>query len=189
MWELTKLYSRTGRQALALEYVERLKASTDDPERQAGFYLAAGQLLEQMGDFTSAVLAYSQALRMEPARTLTWYLIHNNLGYSLNQLGRFSEAEAYCRAAIAIDPQRCNAYKNLGVALEGQGQLAEAARQYVRAVRANSADPRALRQLEKLVKLHPELTQEMPELGTELQQCQAAVKAVSDLRRHASNRN
>ena len=43
MWEPAKLYRRTGRQAQALECVERITAGTDIPERQAGYGLAAGR--------------------------------------------------------------------------------------------------------------------------------------------------
>ena len=40
---------------------------------------------------------------------------------------RFAEAEPLAREAIAIDPKRHNAHKNLGLALMGQGRLSAAA--------------------------------------------------------------
>jgi tetratricopeptide (TPR) repeat protein len=150
LWDLAHFYSMTGRQPLALSYLQRFIASTDDPEKHAGAYLGLGQLMEQMKNYESAISFYSQAFSLEPENTPTWYLINNNLGYCLNVLGRSTEAESYCRHAIAIDPKRPNAYKNLGIALANQGQSAEAARNFINALRANAADPRALKLLEQL---------------------------------------
>ena len=70
---------------------------------------------------------YRQALSMEPTSSLLWYFIHNNLGFSLNQLGRFEEGETCCRRAIGINAQRSNGHKNLGLSLQGQGRYREAA--------------------------------------------------------------
>jgi hypothetical protein len=58
---------------------------------------------------------------------------------------------ACCRAAVAIDPRRRNAHKNLGVALQGLGRYAEAARSYLRAADICPADTRALRLLQALI--------------------------------------
>ena len=88
---------------------------------------------------------------MEPCGQFTWYFIHNNLGYSLNQLGRFVEGEQVCRHAIDISTQPPNAHKNLGLALAGQGCQREAAGSFIAATQADASDPRSLRHLEALL--------------------------------------
>ena len=178
LWDLAYFYSRTGEQQVAQKYVERFIANSDDPEKRAEAYLALGQLMEQMKDYEAAITLYSHAFSLEPENTPTWYLINNNLGYCLNQFDRFAEAEGYCRSAIKIDPERHNAYKNLGVSLAGLGQYAEAARNFIKALRANVADPRALKLLEQLFGEHPEIAGEIPDIEAQIQRCQEAVKAI-----------
>lgn len=163
-WALMRLYSQTGRQPLALRYVDQMAQATTEPGKKACCYLKMGQLMEQMEDYEAAITYYSQAFGLEPTDTETWYYINNNLGYCLNHFGRYAEAERYCQTAIQVIPQRHNAYKNLGVSLEGQGQYTQAARCYIAAFQANAGDPRSLRHLEKLLFVHPEVAEEIPEL-------------------------
>jgi tetratricopeptide (TPR) repeat protein len=179
---LARFYSRVGKQGVAVSYIQQLIASTDCPESKAFFYLTLGQLMEQLQDFEKAVKFYSQALHLEPVSTQTWYFINNNLGSCLNHFGRFKEAERYCRAAMEIDPNRSNAYKNLGVSLQGRGQLAEATKYFISAVRTNSTDPRALKHLEELVAAHPTLSTEVPDFDRRLQNCRDAVRVASEYR-------
>ena len=141
-------------------------------------YLILGQLMEQIQDYESALTFYSEAHAREAKDKTAWYLINNNLGYCLNQFERFAEAEPYCRSAIKINPDRFNAYKNLGVALEGQGRFGEAALYYHVAVRANAADPRALRHLERVVSEHPEISGEIPDIFERLRSSQEAVAKI-----------
>ena len=119
LWDLAKLYSQTDRHAESLARVKQLVAISETPEKKARCYLGMGQLMEQTRDYEAAIRYYSEALSLEPVNDQVWYFINNNLGYSLNHFGRYAEAEPYCRRAIEIDPMRYNAYKNLGVALEG----------------------------------------------------------------------
>jgi tetratricopeptide (TPR) repeat protein len=156
-WEVIAYYAGTGQQSRALPYVERLLATTEDPGTRGDVYLALGQLMEQVPDYGAAIEAYTKALALEPADQTTWYFVNNNLGYCLNHVGRHAEAEAHCRAAIQVDPERHNAHKNLGIALEGQGRLAEAVRAYLVAARLRPEDRRSLRHLDDLLMRHPEM--------------------------------
>jgi tetratricopeptide (TPR) repeat protein len=79
-------------------------------------------------------------------------------------MGRHAEAEKYCRAAIEINPVAYNAHKNLGVALQGLGRYADAARSYVKAIDAFPYDRRALDHLDKLLAAHTEILDEIPKL-------------------------
>jgi tetratricopeptide (TPR) repeat protein len=60
-----------------------------------------------------------------------------------------------CLEAMAIDPGRHNAHKNLGIALEGLGRYAEAAQSYGMAARLCPQDRRAHDLLEKLKRARP----------------------------------
>jgi tetratricopeptide (TPR) repeat protein len=145
--------------------------------------LALGQTKEQAGDYPSAIRFYREAFAMEPASNDVWYFINNNLGYSYNQVGQHAEAERLCRAAIVMNPDRLNAYKNLGIALKGLGQHWEAAMCLVTATQENASDPRATEHLRRLLEIHPELNLEF---GGHLALCQRTIRYVADAARRAS---
>ncbi len=176
LWELARFYQQTGQFDKGLRCLRRILAQIPDAERKAGCVLGFGQMMESIGDYKAAVAYYKEALTLEPVQTATWYFINNNLGFSLNQLGEFSEGEKYCRKAIQTDPNRPNALKNLGLALLGQGDFRNAANCFVTATQVNAADPRSLRHLEELVQQHPELEFEFQE---KIEFCHKAVEAVS----------
>ena len=183
LWQLMRFLGVTGRPAEGLEILGALLGSTVEPEERAGITLAAGQLMERLGDHGSAIAAYSRGVALQPADQATSYLMHNNLGYCLNRLGRHVEAEHWCRAAIRIDPLRHNAHKNLGLACQGQGRYVEAARSFIDAVRREAGDPRALKHLEELVEARPEIAAEIPDLREQLESCSTAVAAAGLLLR------
>ena len=114
-----------------------------------------------------------EALTFEPVHTPTWYFIHNNLGFSLNMLEKFEEGEKLCRAAIEIDGRRPNGFKNLGIALRGQGRFAEAAECFVQATQADASDPRSVKLLEELLEQQPELGFDF---DSQLEYCRKAVE-------------
>lgn len=176
LWNLVRLFSHTKRQREAIAGVERLVEISETPEKKARCYLAMGQLMEQMQNYEMAIKYYSRALALEPINIDTWYFIHNNLGYCLNHFGRYAEAETYCRRAIEIDPLRYNAYKNLGIAYEGQNDYAGAAICYFRAVQADTSDARAVRHLERLAERHPIVTVDVHDFEARLKGCQLAVE-------------
>ena len=108
--------------------------------------------------------------------------MRNNLGFCLNHLGEYGEAETHCRAAVSIDPERHNAYKNLGIALSGQAELAEAAGCFVAATKADASDTRALKHLESLVVEHPEILTEVTDIRKQLEECRKAARVASGRR-------
>lgn len=160
LWQLAQFYKLQRRHDQALQRLRELIQLLPDAEARAGCVFTMGQAEENAGEFAAAISYYKEALALEPASPFTWYFIHNNLGYSLNTVGRFAEGEEYCRKAIQIDPNRSNGWKNLGIALAGQGQFRDAANAYLAATQANASDPRALGLLEELAKQHPELEYE-----------------------------
>jgi len=176
MRQLISFYRSTGRQDLSRRYLFLLMDLTEDPEDHALYWLSLGQLLEQTQDFEGAIVCYKQGFRLKPKKSEVWYLINNNLGYSMVQLGLFEKAEPYCRAAIEIDPKRYNAYKNLGLSLQGQKKYSEAVSLYLESIKADPTDPRAFKHLEALVNEHPDLVTRIPHLKEELEESREAVK-------------
>jgi Tfp pilus assembly protein PilF len=63
------------------------------------------------------------------------YIAHNNLGTTFEKQGRWDEAAAQLRQAIAEKPDYAPAHKNLGVVFERQGDSTRAADEYREAIR------------------------------------------------------
>lgn len=173
LWQLARFYSHVKQHEQALDYLRKVLALQPEIEDKAATVLGMGQTMEQVGDYESAVRYYREALAFEPVHTPTWYFIHNNLGFSLNMLERFEEGEKFCRTATEIDGQRPNGFKNLGIALRGQGRFSEAAECFVKATQADASDPRSVRLLEELLEEKPELGFDF---GSQLEYCRKAVE-------------
>ena len=60
-----------------------------------------------------------------------------NLSACYFELGKYSQAEQYCKAAIALDDSRFEAYSNLGIICDSQGRLNESIRAYLDALERN----------------------------------------------------
>ena len=149
-------------------------------ETQARMWLLLGQYFERLESFRSAADAYGRGVHLDPADCEVRYFLHNNLGYSLNEFGEHETAEDYCRQAIDIDPQRHNAHKNLGLALQGQGRFVEAARALLSSVAAAPSNPRALRHLRSLLSEKPEIRGSMPDIEHQLAKCAAMTRDAQD---------
>ena len=117
------------------------------------------------------------------------HLINNNLGYCLNCLGECTRAEEYCRTAIRIDPGRHNAYKNLGVSLQGQRRIVEAAKAFIASVWRCPKDPRALSHLAALTEAHPEISEGFPDIHSQLQACVEVTRDAASRRQQARRVN
>lgn len=139
-----------------------LKKKGADNEKNAHCQLALGQIATDEQRLDAALAHFQAALVCEPRRKKIAYVIHNNIGYCLNRLGRFIEAEPHCRTAIEIHWKRASGYRNLGVSLEGQGKLAGAAWALVEAVKLEVSDERARALLEKFIAEHPAMVVQCP---------------------------
>jgi tetratricopeptide (TPR) repeat protein len=177
LWGLVRECDESGKHDDgAAAYLEKILTLDEDPEARAHCFLTMGQLNEKRRDYAAAVTAYSRAFALPARQNRTWYFLNNNLGYSLNQVGRHAEAEAYCRAAVAIDPGRYNAHKNLGLSLQGQGKYLEAAQCFLNAAQAAPDDLRALGHLEDLLAKHEEIGTNHPEILEAVQECREAAR-------------
>ena len=169
-FKLASYYSKIGKLDQAIPMVDHLMQITPDAEEKARLYLTLGQFMEQSNNFPTAIEFYQKAYALEPLNINDWYLIHNNLGYSLNTLGRYEEGERYCRIAIQIDPKRYNSYKNLAISLEGQCLFVEAVENYIKAILSNTLDVRSIQHLKDLLLKQPHLLKDNPGLVPQLEE-------------------
>jgi tetratricopeptide (TPR) repeat protein len=158
-----------------VSYIRTAMQFSRDGAETAKRCLFLGLLMEQRENYKAAAAAYSEALQLTPSRDDTWYSIYNNLGYSLSRCGRYREAESYCRAAFDIAPGRHNAVRNLGLALQGQGRLGDAARAFLQAVNLCPDDLRAYVHLEDLLYSHEELAADIPGIVAHVEKVKAQV--------------
>ena len=144
LWQLIRLYSYAKRHDEAMKYVQALIQASRDTEENASLVLALGQLMEQKRDYAGAIEYYRGALCLKPSATQVWYLINNNLGYCLNEVGALRRSRA---VSLSGDPDRSgrpNAHKNLGLSFQGRGDYVRAAECFVDATRVNAGDPLGL---------------------------------------------
>ena len=153
----------------ALQELQRVVSEGTDPAKRADCYLRAGQIRERMGDLVAARACYEEAVSLHPEDGRVAYFALNNLAYCLNRQGRFQEAEPLARSAVALFPDRVNAHKNLGVALEGVGRFPEAADSLLEALRIDPNHAVALRRIRFLLHAHPEIGRGRPELAREVE--------------------
>jgi tetratricopeptide (TPR) repeat protein len=174
--QLAIFCSRAGRQRRAISEMERLALESGSPALAARALLRHGQLLEQVRDYESACGPYARGIEIGTPEPRTRYFLRNNLAFCLLELGRPAEAEPLCRAAIAIDPRRHNAHKNLGLALTAQDRPAEAATAYLDATELAPKDTRALMHLQALLSESAGLLEGSPELRERLERALAAAR-------------
>jgi len=155
-------YRGINKIASAVQLLEGYIHSNKNPEQSAHCHLALGQIATDEQKLDVALKHFSAALELAPTKRKVSYVLHNNIGYCLNALGRFVEGEKYCRAAIEIDWVRASGYRNLGVSLQGQGNVVGAAWALNEAVKADGADVRARQLLDKLITAHPSLAIQCP---------------------------
>jgi tetratricopeptide (TPR) repeat protein len=177
---MADFYARRGGIDKAVLYLHKLLDFTEDPEQKANCLLKLGQLMERADNIVEAISYYKDAYALEPADKFLWYFINNNLGYCLNLLGHFEEAEPYCREAVKILPERHNAYKNLGISLVGLARYKEASEFFVKSVQLYPNDPRAFIHLKELVDKHPEIVNEVPDIKKQVENCLRLISSGKD---------
>jgi len=93
-------------------------------------YLHQGNQLLQQGYYADAVLAYNQAISLNPNQAEAWY----NRGNALGCLQQYSEALAAYQRAIALQPERADFWVNRGHILVRLQQHSEAIASYDKAI-------------------------------------------------------
>jgi len=146
----------------ATELLEGFIKATKDLEQSAHCHLALGQIATDELRLDAALKHFSAALQAGPQKQKVTYVLHNNIAYCLNQLGRFVDGERHCRLAIETDWNRASAYRNLGLSMQGQGKTVEAAWALVEAMKSDSTDNRARGILQKLIAQNPNMVVQYP---------------------------
>lgn len=146
----------------AINLLEGYIRMNKNPEQSAHCHLALGQIATDEQRVEAALKHFTAALELAPTKRKVSYVLHNNIGYCLNSLGRFTEGEKHCRRAIEMDWVRASGYRNLGMSLQGQGDLTGAVWALAEAVKADSADNRARIVLDKLLVKNPKLGIQCP---------------------------
>lgn len=176
---LAMLYQMSGHLERSIECIQQRNDLLEDPEELAAGYMSLGQLEETKRDYAAASKHYRRALSLEPCSTETWYFIHNNLGYSLYQLGDGISAIPFLRKAIEIDSNRPNAFKNLGLAVESIGEHEQAAELFISATIVDASDGRSLKHLDELLEAQPILEIDFPDLRKRVEECRKMVEFAS----------
>jgi tetratricopeptide (TPR) repeat protein len=153
---------------LAIAILNLMVRDAHDPEQAALLYLALGQIAEEEQQWGLALQQYTRGLSTQARDHETVYLLFDSAGHCLNNLGRYVDAETYCRSAIAIDSTKGNAFKELGLSLEGQGDLIGAAWAWVEGTNADPEDQRSMNLLKRLICNHPRLLKQWPWIEQEL---------------------
>ena len=156
-------YLQLGKRHQAETLLELMQKISISPVEKALGWLKKGGMREQFKEYQAAADAYRAGLKFEHDDINVNYYLRNNLGYSLNQIGEHQEAENWCREAIEISPYPPNAYKNLGLALQGQGRLAEAAESFIQSTKAWPADRRSFDHLKEILRIAPNLATSHPD--------------------------
>jgi tetratricopeptide (TPR) repeat protein len=146
----------------ATELLQGFITASNNLEQSAHCHLALGQIATDEQRFETALSHFTSALELAPKKRKVLYVLHNNIGYCLNKLGRFVEGEKHCRTAIDIDWTRASGYRNLGMSLHGRGNVIGAAWALAEAVKTDAADNRARLLLENLVASNPSIAIHCP---------------------------
>jgi serine/threonine-protein kinase len=148
---------RRPEEAIA-EFREALRLKKIYPEAHIGL----GGALDEKGQFNEAIMEYRKAIRNGEDLRLKEDLrmAHASLGYSLGNMNRWDEAIAEYREAIRLNKDSAEVHWNLGLALQRQGQFAQALAALKRSHELGSHQPgwryptaQAVRAAERLVEL------------------------------------
>jgi tetratricopeptide (TPR) repeat protein len=146
----------------ATALLKRFIDSRQNDEQKAHCHLTLGQIATDEQRFEAALEHFKAALALTPKTKKVVYVLHNNVGYCLNILGRYAEGERHCRLAIEVDWTRASGYRNLGVSLKGQGSLTGALWALVEAAKLDVSDDRARVLLRDLIAANPDLVLRCP---------------------------
>lgn len=144
---------------------------------------------------------YASVCLADKADTDAWVM----RGIINRKLGQFADAEAYCRRALAIDPDRATAHQALGTALQCLGRMDEAIVSYRRAtqlqpglaethyllgnvLRETNDSIAAIDCYRRAVEINPEFVEALCNLGAVLNAREKVQEAVEVLNRAAKLR-
>jgi tetratricopeptide (TPR) repeat protein len=107
----------------------RDKETQSVPQKTKEQWLNEGIALYDLKRYDEALVAYEQAIRLDPNFAIAYY----GKGVALRNLKRYDEAIAAYEQAIRLDPNFAIAYYSKGLALDRLGQSKEAKQAYDKA--------------------------------------------------------
>jgi tetratricopeptide (TPR) repeat protein len=119
----------------ALPYWE-IAIKIDISSLKAWAYFQIGYCYDELGNYTKAIEAYKQAIRINPDDAY----VHCNLGAVYGSLGLYKDAIEAFKQAIRIDPDDAKAHYCLGLAYDSLGLYKDAIEAYKQAIRINPDD-------------------------------------------------
>ncbi len=146
----------------AKDLLRRFLGVTSKPDYHVQCQLALGQIATDEQNMDIAISHFRAALELQPESQKIEYILHNNLGYCFNMVGRYNDGERHCRTALDLNWSRPSAYRNLGISFHGQGKLASAAWALLEAMKMDCSDDRARTLLKKLASDNPSLAVQCP---------------------------
>jgi Flp pilus assembly protein TadD len=87
-------------------------------------------------DYTKAEDFFRKSISASPSYSAAY----NNLGITLDKVGRYDEAIGYFLEAIKINPNYAKAYNNLGISYKNKNQLDEAKEAYLKAMQLDDKE-------------------------------------------------
>ena len=105
----------------------------------AAEWFEKGYKLDESGNYTDAVKAYSKAIELEPQAAHAYY----NRGVVYRKLGNTQQAINDYNKAIELNPQDAEAYVNRGVAYAKLGNTQQEIKDYNKAIELNPQLPEA----------------------------------------------
>jgi len=114
----------------SLPYLE-IALKTDISLLKAWAYFYIGFCYGELGNYTKAIEAYKQAIRIIPDDAVA----HYNLGIAYGKLGLYKDAIEVYKQAIRINPEYVSACNNLGVTYDELGFYKESIEAYKQAIR------------------------------------------------------
>ena len=122
--EINESYNHLRDTRLRLEYDRNLARLSLTPQQEAQLCYKTGQIKEQMRDYNEALVAYYEAMRLEPANIAYLTAAARLLG---RDPGKARQAVEMYEKAIAQDPMAIEPYLELGDLL-GRSRLYTRAR-------------------------------------------------------------
>ncbi len=98
---------------------------------------AAGAFEKAKKYLSDAVAIYLRALTLEPDD----YDANLNISACYFQMGKYAQAEFYCKQAIEVQPKSAEAYSNLGTIYDSQNKLYKALNAYKRSLELDNTQP------------------------------------------------
>lgn len=127
--DLAARYQQQGFSELAIEHY---RLAADKAPHLSGVRMLLAKALHAVGDDSEAVDTLDNFCKIDPLPPVDLLSV---LGIYEDELGRYTDAEAHHRAAVARDPARGVPHNNLGYNLLLQGRVADALAELRQAVR------------------------------------------------------